>query len=67
VTPQAVPLLLALQVPWNPGWLQASHSPLQAALQQTPCAQNPLVHSLLLVHAAALALRVAHLLVAVLQ
>jgi len=32
------------QTPGDPGTSQASHCPLQAALQQTPSTQSPLVH-----------------------
>jgi hypothetical protein len=42
-------------VPTDPETLHASHAPLQAALQQTPSTQLPLVHELLLLHATPLA------------
>ena len=43
------PLGTGLQTPMEPGSAQEVHSPKQAVLQQTPWAQNPLLHSLLAV------------------
>jgi len=43
------PLGTGLQTPMEPGSAQEVQLPEQAVLQQTPCAQNPLLHSLLAV------------------
>ena len=44
------PLGTGLQVPSEPGSAQEVQSWLHAVLQQLPCAQNPLLHSLFEVH-----------------
>jgi hypothetical protein len=46
-----LPFAFGKHVPADPATLQAVHPPVQAALQQTPSAQNPLAHSVPAVHA----------------
>jgi hypothetical protein len=46
------PVSTGQQVPTWACWLQVMHGPLQATLQQTPSAQNPDLHSLLLAQTA---------------
>jgi hypothetical protein len=47
----SVPTSAGRQVPTLPWAAQVTHNPLQAALQQTPSAQNPLAQALPCVHA----------------